>query len=122
MSESAEGRSVAATRQNSGSRAYRACVAAAMGPAGGLNVPGGTTTAVVMVVAGSVSCASSVQVAACAARGARRRTTTDASRIDRHLMTAPSAFGLTKCVLGDHDSGDICVRLIGQQKSAVTRM
>src|SRR6188474_330136 len=86
MSESADGRSVAETRQNSGNTAYNGFVA---GPAGGLNVPGGTTTTAVIVVAGSVTFASSAQVAASTARGARRKAMTDARTNARYFITSP---------------------------------
>src|SRR5689334_7252823 len=69
MSESFDGWSDPATRQNDG----RLGIAA---PTGGVNEPAGTTSAVAILAAGSASLASSPQVAAAAGRAARTKATT----------------------------------------------
>src|SRR5689334_10820554 len=73
MSESAEGASVAVTRQNAGSFAKRGTAGAA-GP-GGVNAPGATCCAAVIFALGSASAAMASHVAAAALDTKAAKTT-----------------------------------------------
>src|SRR4030095_14399341 len=80
MSESADGVSVAATRENAGSDAYTRGTGGGAPPCravpGGVNAPGATSCAIVILVLSSVRRARDSQVAAYDARGKQRLNST----------------------------------------------